>query len=62
MRVRRASEPCNFVYVLARYEHITRDVLDKLLGTSFATHVDAPSLSLASGHQMSFHSLYTSTL
>ncbi|CAE7767355.1 ILA [Symbiodinium pilosum] len=30
----------------AQYEHITRDVLDKLLGTSFATHVDAPSLSL----------------
>uniref|UniRef100_A0A7S4VLQ0 TOG domain-containing protein n=1 Tax=Alexandrium monilatum TaxID=311494 RepID=A0A7S4VLQ0_9DINO len=30
----------------AQYEHITRNVLDKLLGTSFVHHIDAPSLSL----------------
>eukprot|EP00931_Biecheleriopsis_adriatica_P116933 TRINITY_DN9250_c0_g1_i1.p1 TRINITY_DN9250_c0_g1~~TRINITY_DN9250_c0_g1_i1.p1 ORF type:complete len:2761 (+),score=816.01 TRINITY_DN9250_c0_g1_i1:930-8285(+) len=30
----------------AQYEHITRDVLDKLLSTSFVHHIDAPSLSL----------------
>ena len=32
-----------------RFEHITRDVLDKLLATSFVHHIDAPSLSLVSG-------------
>merc|ERR1719343_1512073 len=30
----------------AQYEHITKEVLDKLLGTSFVHHIDAPSLSL----------------
>lgn len=30
----------------AQFEHITRDVLDKLLATSFVHHIDAPSLSL----------------
>lgn len=29
-----------------RFEHITRNVLDKLLATSFVHHIDAPSLSL----------------
>eukprot|EP00930_Biecheleria_cincta_P034269 TRINITY_DN23698_c0_g1_i1.p1 TRINITY_DN23698_c0_g1~~TRINITY_DN23698_c0_g1_i1.p1 ORF type:complete len:2738 (+),score=614.06 TRINITY_DN23698_c0_g1_i1:451-8214(+) len=30
----------------AQFEHITRDVMDKLLGTSFVHHIDAASLSL----------------
>eukprot|EP00913_Durusdinium_trenchii_P023192 g21771.t1 len=30
----------------AQFEHITRNVLDKLLATSFVHHIDAPSLSL----------------
>lgn len=30
----------------AQFEHITKEVLDKLLGTSFVHHIDAPSLSL----------------
>lgn len=30
----------------AQYEHITMQVLDKLLATSFVHHIDAPSLSL----------------
>jgi len=31
----------------AQFEHITKRVLDQLLGTSFVHHIDAPSLSLA---------------
>lgn len=30
----------------AQFEHITKRVLDQLLGTSFVHHIDAPSLSL----------------
>ncbi|CAE8597071.1 unnamed protein product [Polarella glacialis] len=41
-----APELINALTDGAQYEHITKDVLDKLLATSFVHHIDAPSLSL----------------
>lgn len=41
-----APELINALTHGAQHEHITRDVLDQLLNTSFVHHIDAPSLSL----------------